>query len=462
MFSRLILYFTIATVPILFGAVQPWVWSFYTALIFLAFLITVWQAEQLDLKGGKILLPTVGVFFVFTLIQSISLPSPISSLLFSLSWPQYAQSAKLTGAAQPWQSLGYLPSPSLAWWAFLLGLLLLATVFNRSFTDKKQLRLFIWIILIVALLEATYGIIQALVPKLGVLWVQRGYGGNARGTYINRNHFAGFIEMVWPLALGFSMAYAARRDKKAKFKDLIGSDRTGKQILLVLLIVVLLLALLFSASRAGIMGGFLGFLSFIALSRSKDKKYPVGFWVMSGGIFLLLLVYGMKIGFDPIIDRFLRLDADNSRIDFWRDGLVILKDHPFGIGLGNFKHVFPVYFASNVADIKVSHIHNDYLQFLIEGGWPAFIALMTGFGVFLVGSIRRVKRMRPHRDPLRFYLAVGALSGIISIAFHSFFDFNLQIPANCVYFVMLISIVYTCTQGKDWLATDTHRRMRDD
>jgi hypothetical protein len=44
-------------------------------------------------------------------------------------------------------------------------------------------------------------------------------------------------------------------------------------------------------------------------------------------------------------------------------------------------------------------------------------------------------------DPLRFFLAIGALSGLVSIAFHSFFDFNLQIPANCVYFVMLLGIV---------------------
>jgi hypothetical protein len=44
-------------------------------------------------------------------------------------------------------------------------------------------------------------------------------------------------------------------------------------------------------------------------------------------------------------------------------------------------------------------------------------------------------------DPFRFFMTIGALSGIVSIAFHSFFDFNLHMPANALYFVMLIGIV---------------------
>ncbi len=63
-----------------------------------------------------------------------------------------------------------------------------------------------------AVLEAIYGLIQALIPSLGVLWVDyiKNYLGDARGTFINRNHFAGFIEMVWPLALGYTLAMGFR------------------------------------------------------------------------------------------------------------------------------------------------------------------------------------------------------------------------------------------------------------
>ena len=59
-------------------------------------------------------------------------------------------------------------------------------------------------------------------------------------------------------------------------------------------------------------------------------------------------------------------------------------------------------------------------------------------------SLFKIRCMRLQADPLRFFLAVGALSGLVSMAFHSFFDFNLQMPANGVYFVMLMGIVYNC------------------
>ena len=122
----------------------------------------------------------------------------------------------------------------------------------------------------------------------------------------------------------------------------------------------------------------------------------------------------------------------------------MIKDHPFGIGLAAFKQVFPVYNVSNFLDVQFIYLHNDYLQLLVEAGWIGFLALVGGFYLFLVKSFFKIRDMRLKPDPLRFFLSVGALSGLVSIAFHSFFDFNLHMPANGVYFVMLIGIVYSC------------------
>jgi O-antigen ligase len=113
--------------------------------------------------------------------------------------------------------------------------------------------------------------------------------------------------------------------------------------------------------------------------------------------------------------------------------------------LRNYEKVFPVYNVSNLSDKLVDHVHNDYLQFLIEAGWIGFVAVLTGFLIFMGKSAYRIKHMNPHKDPMRFFLAAGAFSGLVSLAFHSFFDFNLQIPANCVYFVTLMAILYSCT-----------------
>jgi hypothetical protein len=60
-------------------------------------------------------------------------------------------------------------------------------------------------------------------------------------------------------------------------------------------------------------------------------------------------------------------------------------------------------------------------------------------------GVRRIRRMVPAEDPGRFFPAVGALSGLAALIFHSLFDFNLHMPANAVYFVALMAIVDSCT-----------------
>jgi O-antigen ligase len=278
-----------------------------------------------------------------------------------------------------------------------------------------------------------------------VLWVDyvQAYKGSARGTFINRNHFAGFIEMVWPLALGFTLAQGGW-GQGYTVKKILASERLNRQALLALGIVVFLLALLFSRSRAGIAGALIGFLTFILLARSGHRGGFRYTWLLLGGIVGMVVVYSLSIGIGPITERFFTLSDSDSRLEFWRDSLPILKDHPLGIGLRNFEKVFPVYNVSMLADKRLEYAHNDYLQLLIEAGWIGFIALLTGFSIFMWKSASRIRRLDLHYDPLRYFLAVGAFSGLISLAFHSFFDFNLQIPANCVYFVTLMAILYSC------------------
>jgi len=307
------------------------------------------------------------------------------------------------------------------------------------------MKLLIYILLGLAVVEALYGLIQALIPTLGVLWIDyiQAYLGDARGTYINRNHFAGFMEMILPLGLGYTLALGNWQEKLS-LKTLMSTDRPNFQFFLTIGLAVMLLALLFSKSRAGITGWAVGFLAFVLLVHSGNKGLPWSFWVITSAIIGMVSFYSLQIGIDPIMERFLRVGKDASRLDYWFDSLVIVKDHPFGTGLATFKQVFPVYNVSTISETTPYYAHNDYLQLLIEAGWIGFVALVSGFYIFLISSFRKIRHMSLQDDPFRFFLTIGALSGLVSIAFHSFFDFNLQMPANCVYFVMLIGIVDVC------------------
>jgi O-antigen ligase len=457
--SRNILFFIVATIPILFAAVQPWVWSFYTACIVLAFLILLWQKREGWIwKPPGIFIFSVGLFFIVTLCQSLPLPDSVISLLSPFRFRVLAQSRAIIGNPSDLATLSYDHLTSLSWWIFLLGLFLFFLVFQKNFISDRNLKILIWILLGVAFLEAIYGIIQALVPSLGVLWVDyiKSYLGDARGTYINRNHFAGFMEMILPLGLGFTLAMGSWQ-KKISFKALISSDRPNFQFFLSIGLMVMALALLLSKSRAGIFGGVMGFLTFALLMRSSSGELPRSFWIVISVIIGMVSFYSIKIGIDPVLERFLRIGKETTRLDIWRDSLAMIKDHPLGIGLAAFKQVFPVYNVSNFTDVRYIYLHSDYLQLLVEAGWIGFTALVGGFYTFLVKSVFKIRHMRLQSDPLRFFLSIGALSGLVSIAFHSFFDFNLHMPANCVYFVMLIGIVYNCA----WRSIKPHREIRD-
>jgi len=271
--------------------------------------------------------------------------------------------------------------------------------------------------------------------------------GSARGTFVNRNNFAGFMEMTWPLALGFTLAQGGWR-KGDSLRKMLSSDRLNQQALLALGIVVMVLALFFSGSRAGITGGVMGFLTFIFLVQPGIKRAGFFPWALVGGIVLLLILYSTAIGVGPICERFLLLNEDTSRMDIWRDSWAIIKEQPIGIGLRNFENVFPLYNQSLITDKSVTYAHNDYLQLLIETGWLGFFALTGGFFAFLGKSVMQIRKIEVQKEPLKYFLACGAFSGIVSIAFHGFFDFNLQIPANCVYFITLLAILYSCAWGK--------------
>lgn len=435
----------ICTIPILFASVQPWIWSSYSLIIITSFIISLWTAQERLFHFKLHLNRNVVLFFLWAMVLCIPLPYSILALFSPKRFEIIGKARELTGSMPTWTSISYLPYDAFGWWVFLLGLVLFYFVIRMICSDRKTLKVVFFALCGIGLIEALYGLIQALVPSMGVLWVDYvpEYMGNARGTFINRNHFAGFVEMIWPLMLGYALAIT---DMKYPTKNAFASDSLNRQALMALGIVIMLLALLLSQSRAGIAGGLVGLATFWYMARPRVRNIALTTRLTLGGIVVFLIVYCAVIGVGPVFERFLSIDDSNSRIEIWKDSLVIFKDHPFGIGLRNYENVFQVYNRTISSDKIVIHAHNDYLQLLVETGWIGFLTLVGGFLFFIAKSARSIKRLDLPRDPLRFYLAVGAFSGLVSIAFHSFFDFNLQIPANCLYFVVLMATLSACVE----------------
>ena len=179
---------------------------------------------------NKLFFITITAFYGATLFQCLPMPHDILSFLSTQRFQGLAVSQAVVGSPASWQSISYASLNSFGWWTFLLSLLILFLVLRKSFASPIKLNIIVGIMLGVAAVESLYGLIQSLIPNMGVLWVDyiKDYMGNARGTFINRNHFAGFIEMVWPLGARYhagagQLAAAVTDQRSAGFRSTASS-----------------------------------------------------------------------------------------------------------------------------------------------------------------------------------------------------------------------------------------------
>ncbi len=406
----------------------------------LGFVVCMWQGG-LSWRPGGLAWWIFGFFLLLTLFQMV----PLSKELLDAVSPFRAQLLERAGEALEFPdsryAIAYSVYQAFAQWGFVVCLALFFWMSASIANDRKTFKVMVWLLIGVGIFESLYGMIQVIFPQVGIWWVPSEVSdvGTARGTFINRNHFAGLMEMIWPLALGVTLAQGEWEDQKG-FKAMLAEDQLGNQLTLLVFTVLMILALLTSQSRAGILGSFLGFAVFMAILRTATGRFRWGFRIAIFSLLALVALYGSQMGFDQVIDRFLLLDKGAvGRMRIWTPTWEMVMDHPSGIGLGNYSIVEPVYVDRE--GYRNYYAHNDYLQLLAEAGWAGAAVLVGGFFFFLVRAMRRVRKVGFRVGRFRLLVSVGALAGLCSMGFHSFFDFGLHMPANAVYFVVLMALV---------------------
>jgi len=297
-------------------------------------------------------------------------------------------------------------------------LFLAAQVFRTS----NEWRIFIWFTMGFGFLVSIFGILQHLTFNGKLYWFREmRYGGIPFGPYVNRNHFAGFVELIVPIAL---------------VPLVLGRVRKERWIVVGIFGLLPIGALFLSASRGGVVsfGVQLCVLILIMILRRSSGKH-----VLAGGLVLLLAFLLVSwLGVKQVLDRFSSLQSlevtsgkrASMREDTWR----IFLDHRWtGTGLGTIQTVYPAY--ETLYDGKiVNHSHNDYVEALAETGIVGGICCAIFLGVLFYYSLRALLQ----RD--KSFSAALHLSGLVAcVGFlvHSFVDFNLHIPANALLFFLM-------------------------
>jgi O-antigen ligase len=233
-------------------------------------------------------------------------------------------------------------------------------------------------------------------------------------------------------------------------RRLVSSDNVQKQIMFLFLLGVVFLSIIFSKSRGGIFSVLVSLLFFYLVSSRFLRKGIEIKWMIYA-VLTVALFFGVYMGLYPIIERYLLIEGDlPSRTLVWKDIITIIKDFPlFGTGLGTFGYIYPLYKVSILKPVVYLYSHNDYLQILAETGLAGFLSLMFALALFVLSSIRNLVRLSTEQHYSRFFLLLGALTGIFSILIHSFVDFNLQIPSNGLYFAFLIGFSVALGSGRE-------------
>lgn len=313
--------------------------------------------------------------------------------------------------------------------------------------EVRALTVLMTAVVSVAVCEALYAFVQQSNGSDRLLWFACPPHATCTGTYLNRNHFAGLLEMALPLLV--ARAVLAWRARPREFITPPADDgwlrcvvhalaqlaepAVGRAASLWCLALLVLAALAASGSRSAFVVTLLAFA--VTLGGRRAAVTAQG-----RGAVLAALVFaaGLWLAFPQVRDRF--GTGDIARVAIAADTSRMIRAFPlFGVGLGNFGSAFSLFRARTIESwaygVDVDHAHDEYLEWVSEVGVLAAILTV----VLLIGLARTLLAARGRDAPTsETVLLWGFATGATALLLHSFTDYNLHIPANALVFSFLV------------------------
>jgi O-antigen ligase len=423
-----------------FGAVYPWAFiPLYGGCAVVA--VVMLAQRRAAAPAGRA--PVIALLFVVAAIVAQLVPVPLSLIQrispetdTFLRWYQVGYRSLSTHplSIQPNATVVGLAA------ACALGILLVALARGMNRQDTIQ---FIRGLCVLGAVLAIEGIAQR------ALWNGKIYGfwtpvhsGNPFGPFVNRNHFAGWMLMALPLAMGYFCGRVSRgmqavppgwRNRAIWFS----SPDASETVLVGFAVLLMALGLTMTTSRSGV----LGLVAALTVSgwlvarhhRTMSRRLVATVFIA----FVLFAAVGWA-GVDRIALRFASDASFGNRGPIWMDTLRIARRFPL-VGTGfNTYGTSTLLYQSVIPEVHLAEAHNDYLQLLAEGG--ALVAIPAIALLIVVGAtiVRRFRSVRPGSTD--YWIRAGAVTGILAIAIQEIGEFSLQMPGNAVLFVALLAV----------------------
>ncbi|HUR41119.1 MAG TPA: O-antigen ligase family protein [Verrucomicrobiae bacterium] len=327
---------------------------------------------------------------------------------------------------------------------FALFWTVLVTVARNRFRQR-------WLLTVVmasGLVQALYGSVMTLSGwEFGFFEPKQHGHGWATGTFVNRNHLAGYLELT--LAAGIALVLADLRPQGARtwkqtladLIDLALSPRMRTRVM----IAVMVIALVLTRSR---MGNIAFFISLAICANAyiwfRNPRYLLKSLLFFASLFIIdLLIVSEQYGLKKVVQRIEATELQTEqRALVFRDLVPVIEEYGLiGAGPGSFAVAFSPHRSADIHGY-FDHAHNDYAEFLIETGVVGcgLLALIAGM-TFLHGFLL----VRRRRDPMASALGFAGVMGLMTLGIHGLADFNLRIPAVAATLVALMAVMLSCS-----------------
>ncbi|MBF0587565.1 MAG: O-antigen ligase family protein [Magnetococcales bacterium] len=429
-------------IPLPLGSNRVWSLHLMTALLFLTLLI--WAVSQIIHKAPlghgledhptPILLLTL--WALYPLIQMIPMPeallertsgSTVAMLRYAGLQGDHSLSLDLHATQSAW--LLSMASLAAVWLTLALA------------TTRHRLRLLAYTIVFAGAFQALYGLFEVLTGHEHVWWIPKHTNkGYVTGTFINRNHLAGFMGLTIPIAFGLMIAWMRSHKNRYTVGEGIQNfmnNLSSKMGLMGMLVVVMFLGLFLSQSRAGSMALFASlFLITISTLFRRRRSYRERRLIVP--LILVSIIAGGYFGLGHLTGRFINQEfIEMGRQDVFEATMRKIADYPFfGTGGGTFQFTFPLY-RSDRLHAFYDHVHNDHLEVMSDFGLFGYALLVAAIVAFWSIMFRNYMR---RRDPLARGMLFASLTASLSFVLHSLVDFNFHIPSNRILFLVILAM----------------------
>ncbi len=268
--------------------------------------------------------------------------------------------------------------------------------------------------------------------------------GLPAGFFSNVNHQASFLLMCLPFVA--ALAGDLRRNWEA------GDNEVAFAIVLLACFLLIVTGILGAGSVAGyILLVPVTLLSGLLLAGGRRGA---GGPLMGVGLGAAIVVFaGAFVFSSPVLEGLgvtSMEESELSRMGIGRTSLEILERHwQAGTGLGSFEQVYHLYEnPETVTSTYVAHVHNDYLEWLIEMGLAGGIFLALFLAWWLIQFGRVWTSSKSGAAGLRRAASIACLV----IALHSFVDYPLRTPSIAALGAMCLALMVVPQKRREGLA----------